>query len=69
MTYRNIVFLAFVKVMHVVIELDGRLWTEFSEAKPRWVNLKEMHDLHDISPFGYYACQIIDAMEREYSET
>ena len=50
--------------MHVVIELDCRLWTKFSEAKPRRVDLKEMHDLHDISPFGYYACQIIDTMEK-----
>ena len=69
MKYRNIVFLAFVKVIIVVIELDCWLWTKFSEAKPQWGDLKEMHALHDISPFGYYACQIIDAMEREYSKT
>ena len=30
-------------------------------------SMKEMHDLHDISLFGYFACKIIDAMEREYS--
>ena len=69
MKYKDIVFLAFAKVMIVVIALDCRLWTKFSEAKPREGDLKEMHDLHDISPFGYYACQIIDAMEREYSKT
>ena len=65
----NIVFLALVKVMQVIIELDCRLWTEFSEAKFRWVDLKEMLDLHDILPFGYYACKIVDAMERKYSKT
>ena len=35
MQYRNIVFLALVKAMHVVNELDCRLWAEFSEAKVR----------------------------------
>ena len=69
MKYRNIVFLALVKIMHVVIELGYRLWTKFSEAKIRLVDLKELHGLHDISPFGYYACKMVDAMEREYSKT
>ena len=30
--------------------------------------MKELHDLHDISPFGSYAFKIIDAIEREYSK-
>ena len=55
--------------MHVVIELDCRHSTKLSEAKLRLVDFKELHDLHDITPFGYYACKIMDAIEREYSET
>ena len=43
--------------------------TKFSEAKLRYVDLKELHVLHDISPSGYYTCKIIDAMEREYFKT
>ena len=31
--------------MHAVIELDCRLWTKYSEAKPRYVDFKELHDL------------------------
>ena len=46
------VFLTLVNVMHVFIELDCRLWSKFSEAKLRYVDLKELHDLHDISPLG-----------------
>ena len=69
MKYRNIVFLTPVKVMHVVFELDYWIWTKFGEAKLRKVDLKELHDLLDISPFGYYTCKIIDAMEREYFNT
>ena len=68
MKYRNIVCWTLVNVMHAVIELDCRLRTKCSEAKLRYADLKELYDLHDISPFGYYACKIIDAMEREYSK-
>ena len=41
----------------------------FSEAKLRYVDLKELHDLHDSSPFGYFVCKIIVVMERERSKS
>ena len=55
--------------MHVIIELDCQHQTKCSEANFRYVDLKELHDLRDISPLGYYACKSIDAVEREYSKT
>ena len=33
------------------------------------IDLRELHDLYDISTFGYYVCKIIYLMEREYSKT
>ena len=38
------------------------------EAKRRYANLKELHDLHDLTFLGL-CMLIIDAMEREYSKT
>ena len=34
------------------------LWAMFSEAKLRWVDWKEFHDLYDISTLGYYVWKI-----------
>ena len=40
----------------------------FSEATLRHVSLNGLHDLHDISAFGYYGIQIVNVVERECSK-
>ena len=47
-------FLHLVKVVRDVYEYKCQIWTLFSDAKHLSVDLNGLHDLRDISTFGYY---------------
>ena len=61
-------FLHIVKVVHDVFEDKCQIWTWCSEAKLLYVDLNGLHDLHDISTFGYYEDEKTSKIEREYSK-
>ena len=63
------VFLYHVKVVRDVFEDKCQVWTRFSEAELWEVDLNGLHDLNDISTFGYYEDDKTCAVEREYSKT
>ena len=47
-------FLHLVKIVRDMFEDKCQIWTRCSEAKLLSVDLNGLHDLHDISTFGYY---------------
>ena len=61
-------FLHLVEAVYVVYEGDCQIWTRFSDAKLRYVDLNGLHDLHDTSTFKYYESKITGVVEREYSK-
>ena len=50
-------FLHLVKVARDVLDDKRQIGTRVSEAKLLKVYLNGLHDLHDISTFGYYECE------------
>ena len=62
-------FLHLLKGVRDVLEDRCQIWTRFIKAKRLQVDLNCLHDLHDISNFGYYDGEKTSMVEREYSKT
>ena len=66
--YKTEWYILFTYCKHNVCCLEWicQIWSKFSEAKLRHVSFV-LHDLHDLSAFGYYGSQIVVVVERECS--